>query len=552
MPLHEPSRAKAVLVCLSIALSALLAGCGSGGGGGGELPLMVDSLGRTVAEADFGGGDPAAAGADGTALDEQGQPIANAQVSLADNAGTTRPATTDASGYYRVVIKGMTPPFLVKLKRGDGSEWYSPSNAVLKTRGFVTINVSGLTDKVAGYVADAVGTGGGAAAAVTPALLASNGAALAAATTRVSTGLAASLAATGFDPASYDPVATPLAASASDRHAALLRSLAVRKNAQGRTVVAATVAGKDGGFVNGNGTAASLNLPASVAVDAAGNVFVADTGNHAIRRISRSGAVATLAGNGEPGFAEGSGSAARFNAPSGIAIDGVGNLYVADSNNNRIRKVTPAGEVTTFAGSGAEGFANGTGAGASFSAPSAIAIDGSGNLYVSDSGNDSVRKLTAAGGVTTLAGIGPITTAAQFAAQGFNNVQEIAVGAAGTVYVNAHCGFVTTFRLCLLAIAPDGVVTKHPTDPHWAARFFPFGGLAVDAAANVYAGYKNTLVKLTPAGVQTLLLGDEAADPVTAPRAVDRFNGPRGIALDSFGNLVVADTGNSVVKLVLP
>ncbi|MCF8155521.1 MAG: hypothetical protein K9K35_05910, partial [Rhodoferax sp.] len=131
----------------------------------------MDSLGRQVAESDFGGGDGGAAGADGSAGD--GAPIANAPVVLTDNAGHTATAITDAEGYYRINIKGFTPPFVVKVTRSDGTVWYSHSTTDVKTRGFVTINLTGLTDKVGGYVAAAANVAGG-AAGVTPSILATN------------------------------------------------------------------------------------------------------------------------------------------------------------------------------------------------------------------------------------------------------------------------------------------------------------------------------------------------------------------------------------------
>ena len=168
--------------------------------------------------------------------------------------------------------------------------------------------------------------------------------------------------------------------------------------------VVSTLAGSGAtGADNGAGTAATFNLPEGVAVDAAGNVYVADNGNNLIRKITPDGTVSTLAGSGMAGSANGTGTAASFNSPFGIAVDGTGNIYVADAGNNLIRKVTPAGVVSTFAGNGKKGTGNASGASASFNTPSGVTVDAAGNVYVSDENNNLIRKITAAGVVTTLA-----------------------------------------------------------------------------------------------------------------------------------------------------
>ena len=169
--------------------------------------------------------------------------------------------------------------------------------------------------------------------------------------------------------------------------------------------VVSTLAGLSGtpGAADGRDTSARFNLPESVAVDAVGNLYVADNGNNLIRKITLDGTVSTLAGSGQPGSANGHGSAASFNSPFGIAVDASGNVYVADSGNNLIRKISPAGAVTTFAGSGAKGAGNATGVSASFNTPSGVAVDAAGNVYVADENNNLIRKITAAGVVSTIA-----------------------------------------------------------------------------------------------------------------------------------------------------
>jgi sugar lactone lactonase YvrE len=157
------------------------------------------------------------------------------------------------------------------------------------------------------------------------------------------------------------------------------------------------------GAANGLGTAASFNGPAGVAVDSAGDVYVADTGNNEIRMITPTGMVSTLAGSTTSGHLDGTGTAASFNGPQALALDSSGNLFVADSFNNEIREVTTAGVVTTLAGSTTAGSSDGTGTAASFNLPSGIAVDSNGNIYLADSNNNEIRKVTSSGVVTTLA-----------------------------------------------------------------------------------------------------------------------------------------------------
>src|SRR5581483_2490506 len=148
-----------------------------------------------------------------------------------------------------------------------------------------------------------------------------------------------------------------------------------------------------------------------VVADASGNLFVADSGNQTIRKITAGGVVTTFAGTAlAPGAADGHGAAARFNAPAALTIDPAGNLYVVDASNYTIRKITPNADVTTVAGTaGATGSTDGTGAAARFFAPDGIAIDGAGNLYVVDSQGSTVRKITPAGETSTVVGTAGVT-----------------------------------------------------------------------------------------------------------------------------------------------
>lgn len=172
--------------------------------------------------------------------------------------------------------------------------------------------------------------------------------------------------------------------------------------------VVTTFAGQAGvtGSADGTAAGASFNSPVGVAVDGADNVYVADFGNHTIRKVTPAGVVTTLAGlAGVVGSTDGAGAAARFNHPTGLAVDSLGNVYVADSFNHVIRMISPAGVVTTLAGlAGTAGSDDGTGAVARFNKPTAIAVDAAGNLYVTDAGNCTIRKISAGGSVTTVFG----------------------------------------------------------------------------------------------------------------------------------------------------
>ena len=187
---------------------------------------------------------------------------------------------------------------------------------------------------------------------------------------------------------------------------------------------------------NGTGVSPGFSGPSGVASDAKGNVYVADNGNNLIRKISPQGVVTTFAGDGIRGTKNGTGTGAEFNQPAALAVDSSGNVYLADEGNNMIRKITSLGVVTTVAGSGSAGANNGIGAAASFDGPAGIAVDGSGNLYVADSNNNLIRKITPNGTVSTLAGTGsPGSDNGALTSATFRNPQGVVVDGFNRVFV---------------------------------------------------------------------------------------------------------------------
>jgi len=322
-------------------------------------------------------------------------------------------------------------------------------------------------------------------------------------------------------------------------------------------ITVSTLAGSGtAGFADGTGTAAQFNSPYGVAVDATGNVYVADRINHSIRKITASGLVTILAGSGIAGFADGTGTAAQFNKPSDVAIDTAGNVYVADTYNQRIRKITASGAVTTLAGSGIAGFTDGTGTVALFNYPAGVAVDATGNVYVADESNNLIRKITASGDVMTLAGSGiggflnGIGTSSKF-----YHPKGIAVDGAGNVYV----GDFTNNRI--RKITPAGVVTSlagysatgFADGTGTAALFWGPAGVAVDTAGNVYVAdvINNSIRKITASGIVTTLAGTTGtAGFADGTSTAAQFNYPFDVAVDGAGNVYVADSNNNRIRKI--
>jgi len=258
------------------------------------------------------------------------------------------------------------------------------------------------------------------------------------------------------------------------------------------------------GYADGPPGAARFLLPEGIAVSGAGLVYVADTHNNRIRTVDASGDVATLAGDGTAGWRDGPGATAEFFAPHGLALDAIGNLYVADTLDHRIRKLDASGNVSTVAGSGVAGFADGPGAAAQFSAPEGVAVDAAGNVYVADTGNDRIREIDPGGTVTTLAGNG---------------------AAAGCA---------------------DG--------PGVSAELYRPASVAVDATGQLFFADtgNHRICRLDPSGSVETLAGNCAAGDSDGQGGAAQLAFPRGLAVDATGHVYVADTGNNRIRKLSP
>ena len=307
-----------------------------------------------------------------------------------------------------------------------------------------------------------------------------------------------------------------------------------------------TLAGSPGanGSADGTGSAARFNRPADLAVDGTGNVFVTDTNNHTIRKITPAGVVTTLAGlAGTSGPTDGTGNAARFNNPQGIAVDGSGNLFVADTGNHTIRRVTSAGAVTTLAGT--------------FNAPADVAVDQSGNLYVADAGDHTIRLITPAGDVSTLAGLAGAPGSADGAggAARFSAPEGVAVDGAGNLYVADSAN--STIRKIVLATRTVSTLAglagaSGTSDGVGSSARFQFpSDLALDRTGNLLVADtdNHTIRKVSPTGATGTVAGQAGVNGSTdGSGSAARFYFPTGVAVDAAGNVYVADTNNNTIR----
>src|SRR5438093_8894811 len=296
---------------------------------------------------------------------------------------------------------------------------------------------------------------------------------------------------------------------------------------------------------NGTGSQAIFAYPYATAVDGAGNVYVADTYNYTVRKITPAGIVTTLAGlAGEDGSTDGTGSYARFSYLFGIAVDGAGNVYVTDFSNT-IRKITPAGVVTTLAGTpGVHASADGTGSAAQFWQPWGIAVDSAGIVYVADQANSTIRKITPAGVVTTIAGAAGMFGSADGSgsAARFNSPGGIAVDSSGNLYVadtlNSTIRKITSAGVVTTLAGAPGIAGSTDGTGGAARLYYPYALTVTGTTLYVADTFNSTIRKITSAGVVTTFAGTAGGfGNVNGTGSAARFNNPYGVAATSTGTI---------------
>jgi len=327
-------------------------------------------------------------------------------------------------------------------------------------------------------------------------------------------------------------------------------------SAQQYNVVTIAGTGGSAGWSGDNGPAlsAQFQTPLRVAVDSKGNLYITDYLNQSIRVVnSNTNVVNSIAGNGSLGYSGDGGTSlgAQLADPHDVVIDPAGNVYIADTLNARVRKIDTNGNISTYAGNGTRGYTgdNGPAASAQLSLPTGLALDKSGNLYIADSGNGTVRKVNTGGNITTVAGVGfstfgaPTGDGGQATAAVLQQPYSVQVDGSGTVYI----GDIGTSSI--RRVATNGIISTY-------VQNFPGQNFAIDSAGAIYfANYRNNIVeKITPNGSRLWIAGDGIAgysgDGALATSA--QFSQPYGVAVDAAGNVFVADAANAVVRELIP
>jgi len=334
-----------------------------------------------------------------------------------------------------------------------------------------------------------------------------------------------------------------------------------------------TVAGNGTPGYGGDGVAAnqaSLYAPAGIAIDLVGNIYIADRANNRIRMVAAgSGIISTLAGNGIVGYSGDNGvaSAAQLNNPSGVAVDALGNVYIADAGNNCIRKVMAnSGIINTIAGNGTAGFVgdNGLATAAQLNNPTGIALDASGNIYIADNLNNRIRKIAINKIITTVAGGGVCASggfcgdSALATAAGLYKPMAVTVDASGNIYIadtgNNRIRFVATGTGIIYTIVGTGLIGFSGDGGQATAAYLhnPYG-VAIDNSGNLYvADNLNNRIREVEVGIEIIStvagngVGSYSGDG-WIPAAAEIQN-PYGIALDANGNIYVADCNNQRIR----
>jgi sugar lactone lactonase YvrE len=330
--------------------------------------------------------------------------------------------------------------------------------------------------------------------------------------------------------------------------------------------IISTFAGNSGyGFAGDGGpaTSAQLSAPRGICTDSGGNIYLADRWNNRIRKIA-GGTLTTIAGNGQSNFGGDFGPAtnAQMSGPAGVAVDNAGNIYISDFLNNRVRMVTPAGVISTYAGNGVAGFSGdgGPATSAALSQPAGLVVDSAGNLYIADSNNSAVRKVTPGGVISTVAGTGGVqgfsgdggqaTSAKMMAPFG------LALNSSGNLYISDYYGWIRLVNAStgvISTIAGNGTIGySGDGGAATAAQFYNPAGVALDLSGNVYvADSNNGAVREISNGTINTIAGNGtlsySGDGALAFFA--QFSQISGIAVDAQSNVYVADSGNNVIRL---
>ncbi len=331
----------------------------------------------------------------------------------------------------------------------------------------------------------------------------------------------------------------------------------IRKVANG--VITTVAGGGTGASVGDNGpaTSARLNEPQDVAVDAAGNLYIADTSNNRIRKVAN-GVITTVAGNGIQGFGGDNGPAtsAELNEPWGVAVDAAGNLYIADTSNNRVRMVAN-GVITTAVGNGTRGFSgdNGPPASAALNQAQGVAVDSAGDLYIADIYNQRIRKVSK-GTITTLAGNGSVGDNGLATSAQLGEPWALAVDPAGNLYI-ADVGDDRIRKVAngvITTIAGNGTEGRAGDNgPAVSAQLFPPLGIAVSPAGDLYiADPVNSQIRRVSNGVISTVAGNGVPgfSGDNGPASSAQLSGPMGLAVDTAGNLYIADRSNARIRKV--
>lgn len=309
------------------------------------------------------------------------------------------------------------------------------------------------------------------------------------------------------------------------------------------------------GLLDGHSREAQFSWPTGVAVDRKGVIYIADFANNAIRKIGADGYVTTIAGGGRAGFADGKGDSALLSGPDNMTIDSWGTLFFADAGNHRIRTIDGDGHVTTVAGSGVRGYRDGAAITAMFGYPTGAAVDRAGNLYIADRQSHTVRKITADGAVTTIGGNGyPGFADGEGRGTHLREPISVAIDAKGVLYVadsgnNAIRVISTDGRLTTLA---GGGGAGYRDGRGREALFAWPTGIALDVAGNIYVcdSMNHRIRRVTLDVVVSTVAGGAIPGFADGYGSYARFNFPTGIFVDRGGNIFVADSGNNRIRKI--